>query len=302
MQLAVTRDGLSEQESKRTSPVPGFKTAPAPLESAALDASPNSERLVAMAVLAAGGIRDLAAPTQSLVSNLELLDREITRHDEELIPGRVSELRQRLQEAVANATRIRDAVRDMAALGREDGGTSEVDLQRVLLTCIKVARTEIDHRARVITEFDVVPPVVGSESRLYRLFLNLIMNAAQAVAGDPQNEHFIRVVTRNEPDRRVSVDVIDSGPGILPEHLGRVFEPFFTTKPVDQGTGLGLALCRRIVEDLDGDIFVESTPGKGAMFRVTLPMAAPAPRLARDSEVRFVPSRPPVRRLPRRAK
>lgn len=281
---------------------PGFKTAPAPRESAVLDAAPNSERLTAMAVLAAGGIRDLVAPAQYLVSNLEFLDREIMRHDDELPPGRVSELRQCLQEAVASATRIRDVVRDMAALGRRDDGASEVDLQRVLLTCIKVARTEIDHRARVITEFDVVPPVVGSEARLYRLFLNLIMNAAQAVAGDPQNEHFIRVVTRNEPDQRVSVDVIDSGPGILPEHLGRVFEPFFTTKSVDQGTGLGLALCRRIVDDLDGDIFVESTPGKGAMFRVTLPMAALGSRSARDSEVRFVPSRPPVRRLPRRAR
>jgi signal transduction histidine kinase len=160
---------------------------------------------------------------------------------------------------------------------------------------------EIDHRARVITEFDAIPLPIASESRLRRVFLNLLINAAQAVAEDAEKEHFIRVVTRRGDDGAVVVEIVDSGPGIPEEHLDRLFEPFFTTKPAHEGAGLGLAVCRQVLDEIGGEIAVETSVGKGTTFRVTLPTRphdtiAPA----RDADGRLTPSQPPVRRLPRR--
>jgi two-component system NtrC family sensor kinase len=261
------------------------------------------ERLSSMALLVAGAAHDIASPLTYLLANLEYLDGQLAGHREELPPGRADELRQCLREAVLGAKRVRDIVRDLPA-GAPRQAEEPVDLHRILISCIRVARTEIDHRARVITELDAVPPLPCSESRLSSLFLNLITNAAQAVSGDSEKEHFIRVVARTDTEDRVVVEVIDSGPGIPQEHLDRIFEPFFTTKPASQGTGLGLALCRHIAEELGGTITVSSTLGRGAAFRVTLP----APRAPRPSEApprdpragHLAPSKPPVRRLPLR--
>jgi two-component system NtrC family sensor kinase len=258
-----------------------------------------------VATLAAGALRDLRGPLTYLLANLEYLDAQLASHEEDLPPGRTGELRQCLREAVLGATRVKDLVHDAASLDAEHAELGEnaehADLRSVLLSCIKVARTEIDHRARVVTEFDRVPPVRGSESRLSRLFLNLLMNAAQAVVGDAENEPQIRVVTRKEPDHRVTVEIGDSGPGIAPENIESIFEPYFTTKPAGEGIGLGLTVCRYIVAELGGTITVESTVGRGTTFRVTLPAAEPpSQRVPRESEVRFSPSKPPVRSLPRR--
>jgi len=256
----------------------------------------TSKRISSMAMLAATAVQDLGGPVTYLLANLEHLDTELARHEADLQQGRVNELRQCLGEALAATARIRDIVRDIARSEPPLEKDSHVDLHRVLLSCIKVARTETNHRARVITEFDGVPPVAVNESRLSRLFLNLLLNAAQAVAGDPENEHFIRVVTRHDVDRTVTVEVTDSGPGIAPDAIDRVFEPFFTTKPAGQGTGLGLAIARRIVEDLGGSIGVESAMGRGTTFRVTLPVLRLAQHRAGDRHLS--PTRPPVRRLP----
>jgi signal transduction histidine kinase len=260
-----------------------------------------NRRMNMVATLTAGVLRDLRGPLTYLLANLEYLDAQLATHEDDLPPGRTNELRQCLREAVLGATRVKDLVRDAAGLEPDADHGEHADLRAVLLSCIKVARTEIDHRARVVTEFDRVAPVRGSESRLSRLFLNLLMNAAQAVVGDAENEPQIRVVTRKEPDHRVTVEISDSGPGIPEDQIGRIFDPYFTTKPAGEGVGLGLTVCRYIVEDLGGTITVDSPPGRGTTFRVTLPAAEPASqRFAREPEARFSPSKPPVRSLPRR--
>jgi two-component system NtrC family sensor kinase len=252
-------------------------------------------------VLVEAAFHDVGGPLTYLLANLDYLDGQLASHEVDLPPGRANELRQCLREAMLGAARIRDIVRDAAGRARPSDG--RCDLRRVLLSCIKVARTEIDHRARVITEFDAVPEIVGSESRLSRLFLNLIVNAAQAVTGDAENEHFIRVVTRGEGDGHVVIEITDSGPGIAKDHLDLVFEPYFTTKPAGEGTGLGLAICKHIVDELGGTVSVHSTLGRGATFRVTLPVAedpSASDSIPCESGARFLPSLPPVRRLPLR--
>lgn len=259
------------------------------------------ERLRQMALLAASAAHDASGPLTYVLSNLEYLDSQLAQHERELPAGRMAELRQCLREATTSAMHVRDIVRAIQTPHETTSSDINVDLHRLLLSCIKVVRTEIDHRARVITEFDALPQLVTSEAHLRRVFLNLLINAAQAVAGDAEKENFIRVVTRKANDGGVVVEIADSGPGIPEDSLPHLFEPFFSTRPAHEGAGLGLAVCRQVLSDLGGEIEVETTIGRGATFRVTLPAAprnmAPAETA---TDARLTPSVPPVRRLPLR--
>jgi CheY-like chemotaxis protein len=136
-----------------------------------------------------------------------------------------------------------------------------------------MAGNEIRHRARLTKEFGDIPPVEGNEARLGQVFLNLLVNAAQAVPEGRADTNEIKVVTRMEGANSVAVEIHDTGNGITADALPRIFDPFFTTKPVGVGTGLGLAICHRIIGALGGQISVESQVGKGTVFRIVLPRA-----------------------------
>ena len=107
------------------------------------------------------------------------------------------------------------------------------------------------------------------------MILNLLINAAQAIPDGGSEHHEITITTGTGPDGRAVLEVKDSGVGMTPEVLGRIFDPFFTTKPVGVGSGLGLPISRNIIAKFGGEISVESVPGKGSTFRVTLPPAPP---------------------------
>ena len=141
---------------------------------------------------------------------------------------------------------------------------------------------EIRHRARVVREFGPIPLVEASASKLGQVFLNLLINATQAILEGNVSANEIRVSTGTDEAGRAVVTITDTGTGIAPEVLQRIFDPFFTTKPIGVGTGLGLFLCHGIVKGLGGEITVESEVGKGTRFRIVLPgsaagLAAPAP-------------------------
>jgi CheY-like chemotaxis protein len=106
---------------------------------------------------------------------------------------------------------------------------------------------------------------------MVQLFLNLIVNAAQAIPEGATDSNTVRVVTALHPDGRVRIEISDTGSGIRPELMARIFDPFFTTKPVGEGSGIGLAICRSIVASLDGEITVEPNGDRGTLFRVLLP-------------------------------
>jgi CheY-like chemotaxis protein len=134
-----------------------------------------------------------------------------------------------------------------------------------------------------------VPFVQANESRLGQAFLNLLLNAAQAIPEGASGDHEVAVTVCSEAGGWVVVEIRDTGVGIPAEHLSRIFEPFFTTKAVGEGTGLGLSVCHGIVTGLGGRIQVESEPGEGTVFRVLLPasghpqqLAAAAVRTARE--------------------
>jgi signal transduction histidine kinase len=125
-----------------------------------------------------------------------------------------------------------------------------------------------------VTRFAEVPPVRASPRRLEQVFLNLVLNAAEALPEPALPASQVQVTVRRAADGRVAVEVADNGCGMSPAVRGRLFEPFFTTKPAGVGTGLGLSVCHGIVRGLGGEIEVESEQEKGSTFRALLPAAA----------------------------
>jgi CheY-like chemotaxis protein/two-component sensor histidine kinase len=189
-------------------------------------------------------------------------------------PATTADMVEIVEDALAATSRIRSVVRDLRMFSRSsDDDRGAVDLERVLDAALRMARNETRHRAKVETHYGRVHAVLANESRLGQVFLNLIVNAAQAMPEGKADENFIRVSTFETVDRRVIVRISDTGPGIPPEVQRQMFTPFFTTKPSGIGTGLGLSICRRIVTSMGGDISFRSDPGRGTEFYVTLPLA-----------------------------
>jgi signal transduction histidine kinase len=135
-----------------------------------------------------------------------------------------------------------------------------------------MAEPELQSHAKLTRNYEPLPLVRASEARLSQIFLNLIINAAHALPVEGARGE-IRVVTRTDPSGHAVIEVHDTGLGISSAALRRVFEPFYTTKRPDVGTGLGLTICRDIVVALGGRIEVESSEGRGSVFRVVLPPA-----------------------------
>ena len=189
-----------------------------------------------------------------------------------LTPASLDVATQRAKEACEGAQRIRDVTRSLSLFSRsESTALSAIELTQPIEAALKMAANEIRLRARVIRDFGEVPAVWASEGRLAQVFLNLLVNAAHAIAEGHADANAIEIRTFAEGDNAF-VEVSDTGCGIAPEHLGRVFEPFFTTKDVGHGSGLGLPICRNIVTQFGGDIHVESAVGQGTKVLVRLPV------------------------------
>jgi CheY-like chemotaxis protein len=149
--------------------------------------------------------------------------------------------------------------------------------------------SHIRPRARLVRDYHPLLAVLADESRLGQVFLNLLVNAAQAIPeGDPERNSIV-VRTRQGPGREAIVEVEDTGVGIEPWKMRSIFEPFWTDKPIGVGTGLGLSIVHNIVSGLGGDIQVRSEPGRGSTFRVTFPVQSkpppPGPRPAAPAQV-----------------
>lgn len=147
-----------------------------------------------------------------------------------------------------------------------------VALDRVLAAAVRIAAPQTRPVASVVLDVGAAPVVVASEARLVQLFLNLLVNAAQAMGPALElRTREIRVIAHLDPAGHARVAVTDTGPGIPPEIRQHIFTPFFTTKSEGGGTGLGLPICQRIVKEAGGTIDCESAPGEGTTFVVRLP-------------------------------
>ena len=228
-----------------------------------------SDRMASIGVLAAGVAHEINNPLAAVVANLELVSRDLGERD--------SALRDEVADAREAADRVRQIVRDLKIFSRaEDDRAEAVDVRAVLDSSARMAWNEIRHRARLVKDYAELPPVSANESRLGQVFLNLIVNAAQAIAEGHADENEIRLTARQLGPDKIAIEIADTGVGMPPEIQARLFTPFFTTKPAGVGTGLGLAICKRLVEAMGGEIGVESEPGRGTVFRVVLPAASPS--------------------------
>jgi PAS domain S-box-containing protein len=235
----------------------------------------RADRMASLGTLAAGIAHEINNPLAYTIANLTHLEAEV-------LPGlglpdpQREDVRKLLSDAQLGAGRVRDIVRQLKMFSRaeEDARPEPVDVHRVLETAISMASTEIRHRARLVRDYTEPLVVSANEGRLGQVFLNLLVNAAQAIPEGGVERNEIRIVTRSHAGQ-VAIEVRDTGSGMSPEHLEKLFEPFFTTKPVGVGTGLGLSICQDIVTGFGGRMEVESEVGKGSTFRVILPAATP---------------------------
>jgi PAS domain S-box-containing protein len=249
-------------------------------------------RMAAVGMLAAGVAHEINNPLAYIVANIDFSRRELAAMGrashpvggDERAARSLDEVEEALEEARQGTDRVRNIVRDLKLFARsDDEAQGPVTLRRILESSINIAWNEIRHRARLVKDFGETPPVDANESRLGQVFLNLLLNAAQAIPEGAAEKNEIRVCTRTDQRGRSVVEVRDSGEGIPAEILSRIFDPFFTTKPSGVGTGLGLWICQGILAPLGGTLEVESEVGRGSLFRVTLPVFDPAPARERGA-------------------
>jgi PAS domain S-box-containing protein len=247
-----------------------------------------SDRMASVGILAAGVAHEINNPLAAVLTNLHMAAEALpTLAVTAASEADRTEVEEELRDALEASERLRDIVRDLKIFSRTpETSLGPVDIQRILESSLRMAWNELKHRARVVRNFQPVPLVHGDESRLGQVFLNLIINAVQAMEEGHAGTNTITIATALDARGRVEVHVADTGSGMSQEVLTHLFTPFYTTKPVGVGTGLGLSICNRIVQALGGEIMVESEIGKGSTFRVYLPASDAVSTTRRISRVR----------------
>ncbi|MBJ6802019.1 ATP-binding protein [Geomonas propionica] len=258
----------------------------------------QQEKMASIGQLAAGVAHEINNPMGFITSNLSTLDKYLGRlqdfiaAQEEALRGEGGEAaseslaqarrqlkidhiftdgKQLIAESLEGGVRVQHIVQNLKNFSRVDQlQYSLVDLNECLETTISIAWNEIKYVATLTREFAALPLVSCYPQQLNQVFLNLLVNASQAI------EHAGEIVVRTWSEGgNVFVSVSDTGTGIAPDVIKRIFEPFFTTKEVGKGTGLGLSISYDIIRKHNGEITVESTPGLGTTFKITLPVGHP---------------------------
>ena len=180
----------------------------------------------------------------------------------------VEMLKENHRITVTAGNRIAKIVRSLKNFARLDEAEFQrADLHEGLDSTLTLVHHELRNRAIVLKDYGNLPLVYCSPNQLNQVFMNLFINASQAIDGKGE----IRISTRAD-DANVCIRIADNGKGILPEHLPKIFDPGFTTKGTGVGTGLGLSICYNIIQKHKGSITVESEPGQGTEFTITLPI------------------------------
>lgn len=244
----------------------------------------QSEKLAAIGQLAAGVAHEINNPVGFVNSNLgtlgkysqqmvELLDKcrhgqasevDFAAFDYDYLRGDLPALVHESREGLERVRRIVADLKDFSRVDQSD--EQDFDLDRGLESTLNVVWNELKYKATVVREFGNPPPLRGIGGQINQVALNLLINAGHAIA-----EHGTITVRSGFDDQDVWFEISDNGCGISADVLPHIFEPFFTTRPVGQGTGLGLALSYDIVSKHGGRIEVDSEPGRGSRFRVSLP-------------------------------
>jgi signal transduction histidine kinase len=256
----------------------------------------QSEKLASIGLLAAGVAHEINNPTSFVLANVETLAAMLRAIDEALRSASVYDAHAGLanqlfdamtvvQESKEGMARIHRIARDLHSFSRVDDDANAVsDVNVAVDSALTMLRSELRYRATVERSLQATQLVRASAARLAQVFLNLLVNAAQALSVLHPRRNRLYVRSRDE-GTQVIVEVEDNGPGIAAEVMPRIFESFFTTKPPELGTGLGLPISLDIVRRMGGDLTAESELGRGAMFRVRLPAAVGVPAVKTRSSV-----------------
>jgi signal transduction histidine kinase/ActR/RegA family two-component response regulator len=238
-----------------------------------------ADRRVSIGRLAAGVAHEINNPLAFIEANLRFAAEELPEvallakaSADPALVARVTEIAEALAESRQGADRVGHIVRGLKTFGRTDEDRREpVSVRAALEAALDMSAHEIKHRARVVRALGEAPLVDGNEVRLSQVFLNLLLNAAQALPEHAPAANEVRVSLYRDARGWAVAEVTDTGPGIPPEILDRIFDPFFTTKPVGVGTGLGLSISQGIVLSLGGELKVDTAAGRGTTFTVALP-------------------------------
>jgi len=237
-----------------------------------------SAKLVSLGSLLAGIAHELNSPLGALHSNHDVLKRalgklQVILEDEVVDETELDELR-RVVRALDGVLEVNDLavhrmvglVRSLRSFGRPDRSERAfIDINEAIDSTLALLEHQLRDRVEVVRDYDALPPIDCYANQINQVFMNLLVNAAQAIEGPGR----ITVRTRREADS-VLVEVEDTGVGIEPDTLQRIFEPGFTRKGGRIGMGLGLLIVRQIVDRHHGEIAVRSTPGTGTVFTVRL--------------------------------
>jgi two-component system, NtrC family, sensor kinase len=226
----------------------------------------RSEQLASVGRLAAGVAHEINNPLTGVLAFADMLREKENMDDQD---------REDLELIIRETKRAREIVRGLLDFARETPlRTTALAVNDLLLETTRLlGKRDAFQNVAVVEDFaEDLPPVHGDKNQLQQVFVNLCLNACEAMLDGGT----LMVSSRCDGDR-VVVDITDTGCGIKREHLDKIFEPFFTTKPVGKGTGLGLSVTYGIVQQHGGTMEVESQEGKGSTFRITLPTTPASP-------------------------
>jgi two-component system, NtrC family, sensor kinase len=255
------------------------------------DRAAQARKLESLGSLAAGVAHEINTPLQFVSDSVDFLRigfDEIQRSAGGNCDTEIGALREQVPKALElvreGITRIANIVRAMSNYSHPDACAKEsTNVADLLRTALALAHHEYKYVADVRTEFADLPPLACHAGELSQVFINLIVNAAHAIADvcpDGSARGLISVRTRQQ-GAAIVVEIEDTGCGIPAANMDRIFDPFFTTKPIGRGTGQGLSLARKIVEQgHSGGIEVDSQAGRGTLVRVVLPLDAPETQVA----------------------
>jgi PAS domain S-box-containing protein len=224
-----------------------------------------ADRMSQLGFLAAGVAHEINNPLAYALAALDLASRNLRA-------GELDAVSESLAIAREGAERVRGITNDLRMFTRGGEQRPEpVDLGNVLRATTDLAAANIRTRGRLVLDLGPMPTVFADAGRLGQVFMNLLVNAIDALEGGDPATSRIEVRASTDAEGRAVVEVQDSGCGVPSEARSRIFEPFFTTKAPRAGSGLGLSICHHIVSDLGGTIELGAPSGSGALFRVVLP-------------------------------
>ena len=242
----------------------------------------QSEKMASLGRLIVGIAHEIITPIGSINSNNDVLIRTVSKLRSFLDCGDCP-LEVREHPAVVKIMKVMEEVNHNNHIACDYIGAivislknfarldvkkkQKVDLHKELNSILTLVHHHLKNRIQVVKEYGVLPDVVCYPNRLNQVFMNILVNAAQAISGQG-----VLTIKTFPKDENVKIMISDSGTGIRKENLAHIFDPGFTTKGEDGGTGLGLSICQKIMEDHHGKIDVDSELEEGTIFTLTLPI------------------------------